>query len=52
MPLKIGYWDIRGLGAPLRMMCEHANVCYESVNYMVIEVLRESGPTYDNIIME
>ena len=29
-PLIVGYWSIRGLGAPLRLMCEYANVGYES----------------------
>lgn len=31
--LKVGYWDIRGLAAPLRMMCEYAGVEYEPVLY-------------------
>jgi hypothetical protein len=35
MPLKVAYWSIRGLGAPLRMMCEHADAVYEAVNYDV-----------------
>jgi len=35
MELKVGYWSIRGLGAPLRMMCEHAQVPYEAVLYDV-----------------
>jgi len=26
--LSIGYWAIRGLGAPLRMMC-----CYKAIDY-------------------
>ena len=29
-PLTIGYWNIRGLGAPLRMMAEYAGVDYEA----------------------
>ena len=33
--LEVGYWDIRGLGAPLRMMCEYAGVEYKPVNYTV-----------------
>jgi len=33
--LVVGYWAIRGLGAPLRMMCEYANVDYEAKNYEV-----------------
>jgi len=28
--LSIGYWDIRGLGAPLRMMAEFAGVPFEA----------------------
>lgn len=31
--IKVAYWSIRGLGAPLRMMCEHAGVEYEAVLY-------------------
>ena len=27
--LTVGYWSIRGLGAPLRMMCEFAGADYE-----------------------
>ena len=33
MPMKLGYWAIRGLGAPMRMMCEYAGVEYEDVQY-------------------
>mmetsp|Transcript_36309 Transcript_36309/g.50437 ORF Transcript_36309/g.50437 Transcript_36309/m.50437 type:complete len:229 (-) Transcript_36309:146-832(-) len=33
MSLKIGYWDIRGLGAPLRMMCAYAGEPYENKMY-------------------
>ena len=29
--LEIGYWGIRGLGAPARMMCEHAGIEYSDV---------------------
>lgn len=28
--LTIGYWDIRGLGAPLRMMAEYAGESYDA----------------------
>ena len=27
--LIVGYWSIRGLGAPLRLMCEYAGADYE-----------------------
>jgi hypothetical protein len=27
MSLELGYWGIRGLGAPLRMMLTYAGVC-------------------------
>lgn len=37
MALKIGYWSIRGLGAPLRMMAEYAGVEYEATMYNVTE---------------
>lgn len=33
--LTIGYWDIRGLAAPLRMMCEYAGTNYENKTYEV-----------------
>jgi len=33
--LKVGYWKIRGLGAPLRMMCEYVGAQYESSEYAV-----------------
>lgn len=32
-PLQVGYWDIRGLGAPLRMICAYAKADYEPVLY-------------------
>jgi len=31
--ILVGYWSIRGLGAPLRLMCEYAGANYEAVNY-------------------
>jgi len=31
--ITVGYWKIRGLAAPLRMMCEYAGVPYKSVEY-------------------
>jgi len=31
--LEIGYWAIRGLGAPARMMCEHAGIDYSDVAF-------------------
>lgn len=31
--LVVGYWSIRGLGAPLRMMCEYAGIDYEAKCY-------------------
>jgi len=31
--LEVGYWDIRGLGAPLRMICEYAEAKYNPVMY-------------------
>ena len=33
MSLEVGYWKIRGLGAPLRMMCEYAGAEYTPVLY-------------------
>mmetsp|Transcript_95237 Transcript_95237/g.142720 ORF Transcript_95237/g.142720 Transcript_95237/m.142720 type:complete len:234 (-) Transcript_95237:27-728(-) len=33
--LVVAYWAIRGLGAPLRMMCEYAGADYEAVTYGV-----------------
>lgn len=32
-PLTVGYWSIRGLGAPLRMMCSYADVKYIAQNH-------------------
>ena len=29
--LRLGYWKIRGLAAPARMMCHFANLDYEDV---------------------
>lgn len=31
--LRTGYWKIRGLGAPMRMMCAYAGVVCEDVQY-------------------
>ena len=31
--LQIGYYNIKGLAAPLRMMCEYAEVEYENKMY-------------------
>jgi len=31
MPLTVGYHLIRGLGAPLRMMCHYKNTSYNNV---------------------
>ena len=31
--VTIGYWKIRGLGAPLRFLCEHAGIKYNTVEY-------------------
>jgi len=31
--LAVGYWAIRGLGAPCRMMCEYAEAPYDSFAY-------------------
>lgn len=36
--LEIGYWKIRGLGAPCRMMCEFARVDYINKNYEAKEI--------------
>lgn len=35
-PITVGYWSIRGLGAPLRMMVMYANVPLNSVNYDLV----------------
>ncbi|KAJ1624806.1 glutathione-s-transferase [Pavlovales sp. CCMP2436] len=35
--VEIGYWKIRGLGAPLRMMCEYAGAAYVSTAFEVVE---------------
>eukprot|EP01010_Urceolus_cornutus_P001236 NODE_1761_length_765_cov_280.487430_g1369_i0.p1 GENE.NODE_1761_length_765_cov_280.487430_g1369_i0~~NODE_1761_length_765_cov_280.487430_g1369_i0.p1 ORF type:complete len:227 (-),score=27.38 NODE_1761_length_765_cov_280.487430_g1369_i0:25-705(-) len=41
--MEVAYWGIRGLGAPLRMMCEYADAQYTPVNY---EITGEPG-NYD-----
>jgi hypothetical protein len=33
--IEVGYWSIRGLAAPLRMMCMHAKVPLKAQNYTV-----------------
>mmetsp|Transcript_10967 Transcript_10967/g.37313 ORF Transcript_10967/g.37313 Transcript_10967/m.37313 type:complete len:273 (-) Transcript_10967:197-1015(-) len=33
----VGYWKIRGLGAPLRMMCEYAGASYRAENFEAVE---------------
>lgn len=35
--VEVGYWKIRGLGAPLRMMCEYAGAAYESASFEAME---------------
>lgn len=36
--LQIGYWAIRGLGAPLRMICEYMKIEWDSILYDPIKV--------------
>lgn len=31
--LQVAYWNTRGLGAPVRMLCEYAGAPYEAVTY-------------------
>ena len=33
MSVTLGYWKIRGLGAPVRYLMEHAGVKYTNVEY-------------------
>mmetsp|Transcript_23077 Transcript_23077/g.59289 ORF Transcript_23077/g.59289 Transcript_23077/m.59289 type:complete len:273 (-) Transcript_23077:225-1043(-) len=35
--IEVGYWSIRGLGAPLRMMCEYAGATWSDAQYDAIE---------------
>lgn len=35
--VEVGYWNIRGLGAPLRMMCEYVGASYTAVTFDVVE---------------
>jgi len=37
LELQIGYWNFRGLGAPMRMMCEYTGVRWENIPYEVKE---------------
>lgn len=39
-PIEIGYWKIRGLGAPLRMMCFYAG--YKKVEFPMYELTEKS----------
>ena len=44
-PITIGYWSIKGLGAPLRMMVMYSNVPLKCENYDFHE---KEGGGYDN----
>lgn len=35
-PLVVGYWNIRGLAAPLRMICSYAGADFHSAEYEVL----------------
>jgi glutathione S-transferase len=37
LDLQIGYWNFRGIGAPMRMMCDYAGVKWENIPYEVRE---------------
>jgi len=37
LELQIGYWNFRGLGAPMRMMCDFTGVNWENTTYEVKE---------------
>lgn len=39
--IEVGYWDIRGLAAPLRMMCVYAGVPHKFTEFKV--VIKEDG---------
>mmetsp|Transcript_16496 Transcript_16496/g.23066 ORF Transcript_16496/g.23066 Transcript_16496/m.23066 type:complete len:235 (-) Transcript_16496:251-955(-) len=39
--IKVGYWHIRGLAAPLRMMCEYKGAKWENITYELKE--KEGG---------
>merc|ERR1712232_1545505 len=45
--MELGYWAIRGLGAPLRMMCEHAGFDY--TDFQVQEAKDWFGPKKESI---
>lgn len=44
MPLTVGYWKIRGLGAPCRMICEYGGLEYEAKCY---EIHKQADGSYD-----
>lgn len=44
MPLTVGYWKIRGLGAPCRMICEYGGLEYEAKTY---EIHKQADGSYD-----
>jgi len=37
LDLQVGYWNFRGLGAPMRMMCDYTGVKWENIPYEVKE---------------
>lgn len=44
-PITIGYWTIRGLGAPLRMMTMYAGVTFNALNY---DCAADADGNFDN----
>jgi len=44
IPIEVGYWKIRGLGAPCRMICEYGGLDYVAKSY---EVHRQEDGSYD-----
>jgi len=47
MPLQIGYWNIRGLAHPIRMMLSYKEVEFDDKRYDVTRTDGPNGPDFD-----
>ncbi len=45
-PIIVGYWDIRGLAQPIRLLCEHAGLDWEDKLYVTV-LTPGVGPGFD-----
>ena len=51
-PIKIGYWDIRGLAEPIRMLLKHLNIEFEEKRYGFGNESEASFPNLDEWLAE